>query len=246
MVTVRPLFRHLASVRSSRRSPSLVVLSRWTEQSQSSNNKPHFADASPIRYLSTTSQSNKDETTKTKTQEPKLDEQPLETETEQPKKEMHKESLHFQAETRQLLDIVTHSLYTDKEVFLRELVSNASDALEKLRHLQVANIEGHEVCLHDKNKDKQETDVPLEIRIETDELNQTLTITDTGIGLTREDMISNLGTIAKSGSKAFFNEISRATSNEPDLDPARGLIGKFGVGFYSAFMVGDKVEVRSK
>jgi HSP90 family molecular chaperone len=133
-------------------------------------------------------------------------------------------------------------LYTDKEVFLRELVSNASDALEKLRHLQVANIEGHAV-LGD--------DVPLEIRIQTDELNQTLTITDTGIGQSREDLITNLGTIAKSGSKAFLNEISKAAAasgheDEPQLDPARGIIGKFGVGFYSAFMVGDKVEVRSR
>ena len=223
-------------------------MSRWTVHSQSSKNRPHFA--SPISYLSTTSQNDKDETStttttttttskivETKTNESKMNEQP--PETEQPKKELHKESLHFQAETRQLLDIVTHSLYTDKEVFLRELVSNASDALEKLRHLQVANIEGHAVCVDD-------THVPLEIRIETDELNQTLTITDTGIGLTREDMISNLGTIAKSGSKAFLNEISKATSHEPELDPARGIIGKFGVGFYSAFMVGDKVEVRSK
>ena len=116
-------------------------------------------------------------------------------------------------------------------------MSNASDALEKLRHLQVANIEDKQVVA---------SDVPLEIRIETDELNQTLTITDTGIGLTRQDLISNLGTIAKSGSKAFLNEISNAVSDEPQLDPARGIIGKFGVGFYSAFMVGDKVDVRSR
>jgi HSP90 family molecular chaperone len=156
------------------------------------------------------------------------------------KKDIPKESLQFQAETRQLLDIVTHSLYTEKEVFLRELVSNASDALEKLRHLQVANVEGMEVAA---------SDVPLEIRIETDEVNQTLTITDTGVGLTRQDMISNLGTIAKSGSKAFLNEISNAaTSQDPQLDhdPAKGIIGKFGVGFYSAFMVGNKVDVRSR
>jgi HSP90 family molecular chaperone len=210
------------------------VASRWTEQS--SKNKLQFA--SLIRSLSTTPQNDKDKTTTTTTttQEPKLDEP---KQQEQAKKELHKESLQFRAETRQLLDIVTHSLYTDKEVFLRELVSNASDALEKLRHLQVANIEGHAVCVGDS--------VPLEIRIETDELNQTLTITDTGIGLTRDDMISNLGTIAKSGSKAFFDEISKATSSDDsELDPARGIIGKFGVGFYSSFMVGDKVEVRSK
>lgn len=129
----------------------------------------------------------------------------------------------------------THTLYNT--VFLRELVSNASDALEKLRHLQVANVEGHQVV---------GSDVPLEIRIETDELNQTLTITDTGVGFTREDMISNLGTIAKSGSKAFLNELSNAASEDPQLDPAKGIIGKFGVGFYSSFMVGDKVDVRSR
>lgn len=127
--------------------------------------------------------------------------------------------------------------HTPLLVFLRELVSNASDALEKLRHLQVANIDGKEIVA---------SDVPLEIRIETDELNQTLTVTDTGVGLTREDMITNLGTIAKSGSKAFMNEISNATSDDPQLDPAKGIIGKFGVGFYSAFMVGDKVDVRSR
>ena len=146
-----------------------------------------------------------------------------------------KKTHEFQAETRQLLDIVTHSLYTDKEVFLRELVSNASDALEKLRHVQVAS--GDSVV---------GADVPLEIRIETDELNGTLTITDTGIGLTHEEMVNNLGTIARSGSKAFVNEMSESAKTGGALDASRGIIGKFGVGFYSAFMVGDKVEVRSK
>jgi len=116
-------------------------------------------------------------------------------------------------------------------------VSNASDALEKLRHLQVANIDGKQVV---------GSDVPLEIRIETDELNQTLTITDTGVGMTREDMITNLGTIAKSGSKAFMNELSNAATDDPQLDPSKGIIGKFGVGFYSSFMVGEKVDVRSR
>lgn len=148
---------------------------------------------------------------------------------------VNRETLEFQAETRQLLDIVTHSLYTDKEVFLRELISNASDALEKLRHVQVAN-EGTTV----------DVDVPLEIRVETDELNGTLTVTDTGIGLSREDMVSNLGTIARSGSKAFVNELAKSSAEGGAMDASRGIIGKFGVGFYSAFMVGDKVEVRSK
>ena len=153
----------------------------------------------------------------------------------------NKESLEFKAETRQLLDIVTHSLYTDKEVFLRELISNASDALEKLRHLRVANTESS------ATKQQNDPDIPLEIRIETDELNGTITITDTGVGLTKQDMIDHLGTIAKSGSKLFINELKEKHNSEnADLDISRGIIGKFGVGFYSAFMVGDKVEVRSK
>ena len=153
--------------------------------------------------------------------------------------EKKKESLEFQAETKQLLDIVTHSLYTDKEVFLRELISNASDALEKLRHMQVAN-EG-------SNTEQQDPDKQLEIKIETDEVNGTITISDTGIGMNRQDMIDHLGTIARSGSKAFMNELAEKHSSETaNLDASRGIIGKFGVGFYSAFMVGDKVEVRSK
>lgn len=153
--------------------------------------------------------------------------------------EPKKESLEFKAETKQLLDIVTHSLYTDKEVFLRELISNASDALEKLRHLRVANTKS--------SLKQQDPDIPLEIKIETDEVNGTITISDTGVGLTKQDMVDHLGTIAKSGSKAFMNELAEKHSSETaSMDISRGIIGKFGVGFYSAFMVGDKVEVRSK
>lgn len=89
--------------------------------------------------------------------------------------------------------------------------------------------------------------MPLEIRIETDELNQMLTVADsTGVGLTRGDVITNLGAIVKSGSKVLMSEISTAQSDDPHLDPAKGAIGKFGVGLYSAFMVGDKVGVRSR
>lgn len=147
-----------------------------------------------------------------------------------------KESMSFQAETKQLLDIVTHSLYTDKEIFLRELVSNASDALEKLRHIQTTGEQGNIV----------NPDLPLEIRIETDELNNTLTISDTGIGLTKDEMILNLGTIARSGSKAFVKALSEQNkANATSDDSTRGIIGKFGVGFYSAFMVGESVDVRS-
>lgn len=150
-----------------------------------------------------------------------------------------KDEMEFQAETRQLLDIVTHSLYTDKEVFLRELVSNASDALEKLRHVQsTGELSG-----------SSEKDAPLEIRITTDEATNTLTITDTGIGMTRDEMMSNLGTIARSGSKAFLEEMKHKedVKDNSDIDPfGNGIIGKFGVGFYSGFMVADKVDVRSK
>eukprot|EP00986_Skeletonema_menzelii_P004752 scaffold1665_cov149-Skeletonema_menzelii.AAC.2 len=150
------------------------------------------------------------------------------------------EEMDFQAETRQLLDIVTNSLYTDKEVFLRELVSNASDALEKLRHIQATGtITGS----------SDQESIPLEIRITTDEAANTLTITDTGIGMTKEEMVSNLGTIARSGSKAFVHEMNlKAQGADPsDVDPfGEGIIGRFGVGFYSGFMVSDKVDVRSK
>ncbi|MCB1077602.1 MAG: molecular chaperone HtpG, partial [Verrucomicrobiae bacterium] len=131
----------------------------------------------------------------------------------------------FQAEVRQLLDIVIHSLYTDKEIFVRELVSNASDALEKLRHLQLTE------------KEIFEPETPLEIRITTDEEAGTIFIADTGIGMTREELVENLGTIAHSGSKKFMQALSEAGQKESSL------IGQFGVGFYSAFMVADDVKV---
>ena len=148
-------------------------------------------------------------------------------------------TMEFQAETKQLLDIVTHSLYTDKEVFLRELVSNASDACEKLRHLQTAD------SSHLEFFDKEQ---PLEIHIELDEVESSLTIKDTGIGMAAEDIVSNLGTIARSGSKQFMNQLQQQAETQDDagLDAAKGIIGKFGVGFYSAFMVADKVTVTSR
>ena len=113
-----------------------------------------------------------------------------------PKKEegAPEEKHEFQAETKELLDIVTNSIYTDKEVFLRELISNASDALEKLRHVQVA---GTQV---------KDADLPLEIHIYTDEKNGTITIEDTGIGMTKQEMEDNLGVIARSGSKNFLKK----------------------------------------
>ncbi|TFJ83558.1 hypothetical protein NSK_004664 [Nannochloropsis salina CCMP1776] len=143
------------------------------------------------------------------------------------------EAHEFQAETRQLLDIVIHSVYTDKEVFLRELISNASDALEKLRHIQVTG----EATVADAS-------LPLEINITTDEEKGTLTLRDTGLGMTKTELVSNLGTIARSGSKAFVKEL-KEKAGEGSADAA-GIIGQFGVGFYSAFMVGDSVEVTSR
>lgn len=132
----------------------------------------------------------------------------------------------FQAEVRQLLDIVINSLYTDKEIFVRELVSNASDSLEKLRHLQLTQSEG----IFDSETGR-------EISITTDKEANTVTITDTGLGMTREELITNLGTIAHSGSRAFLQTV------EKGQEAAGNVIGRFGVGFYSVFMVAKKVSV---
>lgn len=143
----------------------------------------------------------------------------------------HSETHTFQAETRQLLDIVIHSLYTDREIFIRELVSNASDALEKLRHHQLTG-----APIHD---DK----LPLEINITSDDTAGTLTLQDYGIGMTRDELTDHLGTIAKSGSKAFAAALKEA--NASGVDPAN-LIGQFGVGFYSAFMVASEVRVYTR
>ena len=131
----------------------------------------------------------------------------------------------FQAEVKQLLDIVIHSLYTDREIFIRELVSNASDALEKVRLKQLTE------------KDIYQGDAELKISITTDEENQTLTIADTGIGMTSEELTENLGTIAHSGTKAFLEQLKEKGDSNADV------IGQFGVGFYSAFMAADEVEV---
>lgn len=137
------------------------------------------------------------------------------------------ETHEFQTETRKLLDIVTHSIYTEKEVFLRELISNASDALEKHRYNRTLG----------NNLD----DGALEITIETDKENKTLTITDNGVGMTKEEMIANLGTIARSGSKQFVEQLK----DKGQAKDGEGIIGQFGVGFYSAFMVAKEVSVES-
>lgn len=133
----------------------------------------------------------------------------------------------FQAEVRQLLDIVIHSLYTDKEIFVRELVSNASDALEKMRLRQLTE------------KDVFESDRELGIGIITDEEANTLTISDAGIGMTKDELVENLGTIAHSGTKAFLEKMKEQGDGNADV------IGQFGVGFYSAFMAADRVDVHT-
>lgn len=134
----------------------------------------------------------------------------------------------FQTEVRQLLDIVIHAFYSDREVFVRELVSNASDALEKLRLKQLT---GAEIA------DPQSE---LRITISADEENHTLTIADTGIGMTREEVVEYLGTIAHSGTKKFLEAMKESQSGPQDL------IGQFGVGFYSAFMAATEVEVTTR
>ena len=134
----------------------------------------------------------------------------------------------FQAEVKQVLDIVVHSLYTDKEIFVRELVSNASDATEKLRHTQITE------------KDIFDADLDLEIQVSADEEAGTITIKDFGIGMTHDELIENLGTIAHSGSKAFLNALKEGGERNDNL------IGQFGVGFYSVFMVADSVKVYTR
>ncbi len=139
------------------------------------------------------------------------------------------EKHEFQAEIAQLLDIVIHSLYTDKEIFVRELISNASDASEKVKFLQTS---GQEVT---------DPDTPLSISISTDEAAKTLTFKDSGVGMTHGELIDNLGTIAHSGSKAFLEQL-KARQSAGDAH----LIGQFGVGFYAAFMAADKVSVTTR
>jgi len=139
-----------------------------------------------------------------------------------------KETMGFQTEVKQLLHLMIHSLYSNKEIFLRELVSNASDACDKLRFEAI------------NNAGLFESDTELKIRVSFDKEARTITIEDNGIGLSREDAIEHLGTIAKSGTKEFFGKLSG------DQQKDAALIGQFGVGFYSAFIVADKVTVRSR
>jgi molecular chaperone HtpG len=141
---------------------------------------------------------------------------------------MSKQTLSFQAEVAQLLHLVTHSLYSNKEIFLRELISNASDACDKLRFEAI------------NNSGLYENDSELKVKVVLDKDAKTLTITDNGIGLSQQEAIDNLGTIAKSGTKDFVSKLTgdqKADSN---------LIGQFGVGFYSGFIVADKITVESR
>lgn len=139
------------------------------------------------------------------------------------------ETFKFEAEVHRMLDIVVNSLYQNKDVFLRELISNASDALDKIRFLALTKPK----LLKD--------DESLEVRIEYDSDKHTLTVRDSGIGMTHEDLVNNLGTVARSGTTKFLETISE--SNKQDIS---GMIGQFGVGFYSTFLVADRVMVASK
>jgi molecular chaperone HtpG len=139
--------------------------------------------------------------------------------------EAHQEKLTFQAEVKKLLHIVVHSLYSNKEIFLRELISNASDAIDKLKFEALSD-----PALY-------ESDPDVKIRIHFDKAARTLTISDNGIGMGRDEVVTNIGTIAKSGTQEFFEKLSGDAKKDAHL------IGQFGVGFYSAFIVADKVTV---
>lgn len=159
-------------------------------------------------------------------EEPEIDRTPIMSDTK---------TQDFKAETRKLLDIVAKSIYTDKEVFIRELLSNCSDALEKQRFNFTSGTES-----------PSESDSELEIYITTNQKERTITLFDTGVGMTREEIIENLGTIAKSGSQDFREAMDDIDSNVESSGAGDSIIGQFGVGFYSSFVVSDHVEVFSK
>ncbi|GAC1378497.1 MAG: molecular chaperone HtpG [Ktedonobacteraceae bacterium] len=140
----------------------------------------------------------------------------------------HKETLGFQAEVKQLLDLMIHSLYSNKEIFLRELISNASDAVDRLRFAALS-----EPSLY-------ENDTDFKIRVSYDKEARTITVSDNGIGMTRDEVVENIGTIAKSGTREFFQSLTG------DQQKDATLIGQFGVGFYSSFVVADKVTLTTR
>ncbi len=137
----------------------------------------------------------------------------------------------FEADTGKILDIVINSLYSEREIFVRELISNASDAIDKKKYLALTN------------KSINDTSDPFEIKIEVNSKENTIKISDNGIGMDEEDLINSLGTIARSGTKAFLEQFNKS---KDDKKEDVNLIGQFGVGFYASFMVADKVEVLSK
>jgi molecular chaperone HtpG len=147
---------------------------------------------------------------------------------------MSKETFSFQAEVSKLLDIVAHSLYSQKEIFLRELISNASDACDKLRYEALTN------------PALTEGSAPYQITLRTDKKAKTLTVTDNGIGMNRQDLVETLGTIARSGTQAFMEAMAAARGDAKKKRGDVDLIGQFGVGFYSAFMVADRIEVTTR
>lgn len=142
--------------------------------------------------------------------------------------EVQTKKYEFKAEVKKLLDILVHSLYTSREIFLRELISNASDALDKVRF---------EIT---KGTEVVDKDLPLEIKIDFDEKKNTITVSDTGIGMSHDEVIANIGTIAKSGSEEFLKQLAE------NKDAANNIIGRFGVGFYSVYMVAKEVIIKSK
>ncbi|MBW7843315.1 MAG: molecular chaperone HtpG [Ignavibacterium sp.] len=139
-----------------------------------------------------------------------------------------KTKFEFKAETKKLLDILVHSLYTSKDIFLRELISNASDALDKIRFES------------NKGTEITDKDLPLEIKIAFDDKKNLVTVTDTGIGMTRDELITNIGTIAKSGSEEFLKQLSE------NKEAVNNIIGRFGIGFYSVFMAAKEVVLKTK
>ncbi|MCW8955753.1 MAG: molecular chaperone HtpG, partial [Gammaproteobacteria bacterium] len=142
--------------------------------------------------------------------------------------EAYKETLEFQTEVKQLLKLMIHSLYSNKEIFLRELISNASDACDKMRFEALGK------------DDFYENDPDLNIHIAFDKDNKTITITDNGIGMSRDELVENIGTIASSGTKRFMDSLSGDQAKDAQM------IGQFGVGFYSSFIVADKVTVNTR
>src|SRR5689334_20815198 len=139
-----------------------------------------------------------------------------------------RETLGFQAEVKQLLHLMIHSLYSNKEIFLRELISNAADAADKLRFEALAN------------NALYESDPDLKIRISFDKAARTLTVSDNGVGMSRDEVVQNIGTIARSGTREFFESLTGDQAKDARL------IGQFGVGFYSSFIVADRVTLLTR